>query len=285
MEDKTLEIIGLGEKAYNVVAPLAIEYGMKLLAALVIFFIGRIIIKVVISLVDKMLTRSGVDGAVKSFVHNLVYSGLMIFVILAVLSKLGIQTASFIAVIGAAGLAIGLALQGSLSNFASGVLLILFRQFKEGDYVEAGGTAGTVEKINIFSTQMKTPDNKRVIVPNSNITESNIINYSANPIRRVDFTLGVSYSSDLKKTRAVIQACLDERPEILVENGITIAVAALADSSVNFVVRVWVNTADYWPVHFALNEAFKEALDAAGISIPFPQMDVHLDPVKLKQIS
>jgi len=185
-----------------------------------------------------------------------------------------------VAVIGAAGLAIGLALQGSLSNFAAGVLIVGFRPFKSGDYVEVGGVAGSVEAIQIFQTVLKTPDNKMVVVPNSGVIGSPITNYSRHDTRRVDLTIGVSYSSDLKLTKKVIQEALEKDERILKDHDITIGVVALADSSVNFVVRPWCKTADYWDVYFDSNQAIKEALDANGIEIPFPQMDVHLNKVE-----
>ena len=273
----TEQVREMTDHALQVATAYFTEYGMKILAAILIFFIGKKIVNFLTSMVDKALAKAGVDPTITSFLHNVIYSAMLAFVILAALSKLGIQTASFIAVLGAAGLAVGLALQGSLSNFAAGVMLVLFRPFKVGDYIEAGGVAGTVEKIMIFSTQFKTPDNKRIIVPNSNILEGNITNISANPIRRVDWTIGVSYNADLKKTREVLQSCIDKREEVLKDEPQQIVVGALADSSVNFIVRVWANAGDVWPLFFALNEA--------GIEIPFPQMDVHLDTVNVKNVS
>jgi len=279
--DLTNQATELTNQAIEVATTYATEYGLKIIAAIFIFIIGRMIVGVLTKMFDKAMLRAGVDPTITNFAHNLVYSALLAFVILAALSKLGIQTTSFIAVLGAAGLAVGLALQGSLSNFAAGVMLILFRPFKVGDYIEAGGTAGTVEKVLVFSTQLKTPDNKQIIVPNGNILNGNITNVTANPIRRVDWSIGVSYASDLKATRDVFQKCIDARDEILRDLGITIVVGSLGDSSVNFTVRVWAKTEDYWTLYFALNESFKNALDEAGIEIPFPQMDVHLDTVHL----
>ena len=194
---------------------------------------------------------------------------------LAVLGKLGIQTTSFIAVLGAAGLAIGLALQGSLSNFASGVMLVLFRPFKVGDYIEAGGTSGTVEEMLIFSTKMKTPDNKAVFVPNGSITGGTIVNYSAKDTRRVDLVFGVSYEDDISKVKQIIEEVLNADDRILKDPSPTVGLAELGDSSVNFVVRPWVSAADYWGVRFSLNEAMKLRFDQEGVSIPYPQRDVH----------
>jgi small conductance mechanosensitive channel len=192
------------------------------------------------------------------------------------LSQVGIQTTSFIAILGAAGLAVGLALQGSLSNFASGVLIIMLRPFKSGDFIEAGGKSGSVEKIEIFSTELRTPDNKVIIMPNSAIMSGAIVNYSREKTRRIDLVIGVSYEADLKQAKQVLQNVLDEEPRLLKTPAYTVAVSELADSSVNFVVRPWVNTSDYWPTYFSLVENIKLALDDAGIAIPFPQMDVHL---------
>ncbi|MES2662076.1 MAG: mechanosensitive ion channel domain-containing protein [Pseudomonadota bacterium] len=258
-------------------------YGLNIIAAIIIFILGRWAAGLIARATDKMLMRAQVDRAIISFVHNLVYVGVLIFVVIAALSKLGIQTASFVAVLGAAGLAIGLALQGSLSNFAAGVLLIIFRPFKEGDYIEAGGTAGIVERIMIFSTQLRSPDNKRIIVPNSSVTGSNIINYSANATRRIDLMIGIDYAADLKKAKYVLQQLVDAETRILKNEEIFIGVAALADSSVNFVIRFWVMSTDYWPVTYDLNEKIKIALDDAGIAIPFPQMNIHFDPSSLSQ--
>jgi small conductance mechanosensitive channel len=192
------------------------------------------------------------------------------------LEKLNIKTTSFVAILGAAGLAVGLALQGSLSNFASGVLMIIFKPFKLGDFVEAGGATGAVADINIFTTVINTPDNKKTIVPNSSVMGGNIINYSANDTRRVDLSAGISYSDDIDKARSAINAVLAEIPEILETPAPDILVSEMADSSVNFAVRPWCKPADYWAVYFGVTEAIKKKFDEEGISIPFPQQDVHL---------
>ena len=195
------------------------------------------------------------------------------------ITALGVQTASIIALLGAAGLAVGLALQGSLSNFAAGVLIILFKPYKVGDYIEAGGVGGSVESLQIFTTVLITPDNKRVVVPNSQVTDGVITNYSANDTRRLDLVAGVSYSDDLDKVRAVLEGIIDDSEYVLDAPAPTIAVNELADSSVNFVVRPWVKTTDYWAAHFTLTETIKKRFDAEGISIPFPQTDVHVHQV------
>jgi small conductance mechanosensitive channel len=251
-------------------------YGLKVIAAIAILIIGWVAAKVVRSFIKKIMEKSGVEQTLVSFVTSLAYIGMMAFIIIAALGQLGVQTASFVAVLGAAGLAVGLALQGSLANFAAGVLMVIFKPIKVGDLVEAGGTKGVVEEIGIFNTEMKTPDNKKVIVPNSKVTGDNIINYTANGIRRVDMVAGVSYSDDLDKVRKVLEEILAADDRILKDPEPTIAVSELADSSVNFVVRPWVNADDYWDVYFTTHERIKKDFDAAGIAIPFPQQDVHL---------
>ena len=231
------------------------DYGVKIVAAVVIFVVDTILI---------------------SFVRNIAYVTAMAFVILAVLAKLGIQTTSFIAILGAAGLAIGLALQGSLSNFASGVMLVLFRPFKVGDFIEGGGTAGTVEEMLIFSTRLKTPDNREVFVPNGAITSGTIVNYSAKETRRADLVFGVGYEDDIAKVKQVIDEVMNADERILKDPAPTVGLVELGDNSVNIVVRPWVNAADYWGVYFDLNENMKLRFDKEGISIPYPQRDVHL---------
>jgi len=211
-----------------------------------------------------------------SFVYNLVYSALMIFVIIASIDRLGVQTTSLIAIMGAAGLAIGLALQGSLANFAAGVLIVLFRPYRVGDFVEAAGISGVVVQVQILTTILKTGDNKQIVVPNGQIMGSIITNYSANDTRRIDMVIGVSYDDDIDKVRATIRELVDADDRILKDPECLIAVSELADSSVNFNVRPWVKSADYWGVKFDLTEAIKKRFDKEGISFPFPQQDVHL---------
>lgn len=259
---------------------LLIQYGVNIISAVLILFIGNFVVKMIANSVAKVLEKKSMDKAVVEFIHGIVRYLLLVIVLIAALSRIGVQTASVVAVIGAAGLAIGLALQGSLSNFAAGVLIVAFRPFKSGDYVEVGGVAGSVEAIQIFQTVLKTPDNKMVVVPNSGVIGSPITNYSRHATRRVDLVIGVSYKADLKQTKQVIRETLEKDPRILKDPDMTIGVLALADSSVNFVVRPWCNTADYWDVYFDSTQAIKEALDAAGIEIPFPQMDVHLNKVE-----
>ncbi len=258
---------------------LLIQYGVNIVSAILILIIGNIIVKAVAGSVAKVLHKKEMDKAVVEFIHGLVRYVLFVIVLIAALGRVGVETASVVAVIGAAGLAIGLALQGSLSNFAAGVLIVGFRPFKSGDYVEVAGVAGSVEAIQIFQTILKTPDNKMVVVPNGAIIGGSITNYSRHATRRVDLVIGVSYKSDLQLTKKVIRETLEKDSRILKDPDITIGVLALADSSVNFVVRPWCKTEDYWGVYFDSMQAIKEALDANGIEIPFPQMDVHLNKV------
>jgi small conductance mechanosensitive channel len=251
-------------------------YGLKVIAAVAILVLGRIAAGVVRAIVRRLLRKGSVDETLVLFLVRFSYIAMMVFVILAALGQLGIQTTSFIAVLGAAGLAIGLALQGSLANFAAGILLIIFRPFNLGDYIEAGGTAGGVEAIGIFSTELKSPDNKKIVVPNAKVIGDNIVNYSAKDQRRIDIVAGVSYSDDLDKVRKVLEGILSEDERILQDPAPTIGVLALADSSVNFAVRPWVKTADYWDVFFSIQEKIKKRFDAEGITIPFPQQDIHI---------
>ncbi|RXQ79648.1 small-conductance mechanosensitive channel MscS [Vibrio cholerae] len=256
---------------------LLIQYGVNVISAILILFIGNLVVKGVAGSVANVLKKKEMDKAVVDFIHGLVRYTLFIIVLIAALSRIGVQTASVVAVIGAAGLAVGLALQGSLSNFAAGVLIVAFRPFKSGDYVEIGGVAGSVDSIQIFQTVLKSPDNKMVVVPNSAVIGGAITNYSRHETRRVDMVIGVSYKSDLQKTKRVLRETLEKDPRILKDPDMTIGVLTLADSSINFVVRPWCKTSDYWAVYFDSMQAIKEALDANGIEIPFPQMDVHLN--------
>lgn len=251
-------------------------WGMKVVAAIAILVIGRWVAKGVRVLIRKLMEKSKVEETLVSFVTSLAYVAMMAFVIIAAINKLNIQTASFVAVLGAAGLAVGLALQGSLANFASGVLMVIFKPFTVGDLVEAGGTMGVVEEIGIFNTEIKTADNKKVIVPNAKVTGDNIVNYTTKGMRRVDLVAGVSYSDDLDKVRKVLEGILAGDERILKDPEPTIGVLELADSSVNFAVRPWVKVEDYWDVFFATQEKIKKEFDAAGIAIPFPQQDVHI---------
>jgi len=255
---------------------LGIDLGIKVATALAIFLVGKFLIRILVRGIGKVMQKQGVDKTLETFICNLVRISLMVVVVIAAIGAIGIQTTSFIAIFGAAGLAVGLALQGSLSNFASGVLIVLFRPYRVGDFIEAAGIAGSVEQVQILTTILKTGDNKQIIVPNSQIMDSIITNYSANDTRRVDMVVGVSYDDDLDKVRKTLEELLAADGRILAEPAPTIAVSALADSSVNFVVRPWVNAADYWGVMFEMTEAIKKRFDKEGISFPFPQQDVHL---------
>ncbi len=256
--------------------PQVLSVAMQVLLAIIIFYVGKYIAGVVRNMLVRILTARKIDATLVSFVGSLIYGGLLAFTVIAALAQVGIQTASFVAVIGAAGLAIGLALQGSLSNFAAGVMLLIFRPFKAGDFVEAAGVAGIVEEIGIFNTLMRTGDNKALVIPNGQITDGVITNYSTKPTRRVDLVFGIGYDDDIDAAREVISTVIADDERILDDPEPLVVVSELADSSVNFTVRVWVNSGDYWPVKFALTENTKKALDAAGISIPFPQRDVHI---------
>jgi len=251
-------------------------YGLKIIAAVLIFVIGRWAAKILRNILVRIMRQGKVDETLISFVSHLTYIAVIIIVVIAALNQLGVQTTSFIAIIGAAGLAVGLALQGSLANFAAGVLMIIFRPFKVGDYIEGGGTAGTVEEIQIFNTILVTPDNKVIIVPNAQMTGGNIVNYSAKDTRRMDLVCGVSYGDDMHKVKSVLNDILANEARVLKNPAPTIGLLELADSSVNLAVRPWVRSADYWPLFFDLKEKIKIRFDVEGISIPFPQLDVHM---------
>lgn len=250
-------------------------YGVRFVIAIVILLVGRWVASAVSRLINKTLQARGLDLAVSQFAGSLSYAIIFAFTIVAALSHIGVQTASMIAALGAAGLAIGLALQGSLSNFAAGILLIIFKPCRVGDYIDAGGASGTVQDISLLATCLLTPDNKRIMIPNAGIMSGAITNYSAMPTRRVDLVIGISYDSDIAKAKTAIEEVLNGDERILKDPAYTVAVVALADSSVNLVVRPWVDTSNYWPVYFALTEGIKNKLDSIGVGIPYPQMDVH----------
>lgn len=251
-------------------------YGMKIIAAVIIIVLGLWISRRIKNCFLKTLQKKEVDPTLVGFFTNILHGGLVIFVVISAISKLGVPTTSFVAVIGAAGLAVGLALQGSLSNFAAGILLIIFKPFKVGNFVKAGGEAGVIVEVGIFTTELKTPDNVQIIIPNSTIMGSAITNVSAHPTRRVDMTLGVGYGDDLNKAKQIMEDLLAADERVLKHPVVTIAVANLGESSVDFVVRPWVNSGDYWAVKSDFMKAVKEKFDAEGISIPYPQSDVHV---------
>lgn len=255
------------------ILPWSINIGI----ALAIFIVGRWVAKILLKVTRKLLVRTKMDEMLIDFILAIGNAILLLFIVIASLDQLGVNTTSLIALLGAAGLAVGLALQNSLQNFAAGVMLIIFRPFKAGDFVEAGGTAGVVESISIFSTIMRTGDNREVIVPNGSIYSGTITNVSARDTRRIDMVFGIGYDDDIKKAKEIMQKIMAEDERIHAEPAPLVAVAELADSSVNFNVRPWVNSGDYWAVKFDLNERIKIAFDENGISIPYPQMDVHLE--------
>lgn len=270
------ELLKIDEaEALAIYSKYIVPWSLKILLAVVIFVIGQLVAKVIVKILGKLLSHTKLEKILVDFIKSLVNALLLVFVIVATLDQLGVNTNSVIAVLGAAGLAIGLALQGSLQNFAAGFMLLIFRPFKAGDFVEAAGVAGSIEKIGIFSTTMHTGDNKEVIIPNGAIYSSNIINYSKRPTRRVDMIFSIGYGDDIRVARDVIASIIKEDARILAEPEPLIAVGELGANSVNLFVRPWVKTEDYWDVKYAVTEKVKVAFDANGITIPFPQMDIH----------
>ncbi len=265
------------EQLKSLTTDYVIPWAINITMAIVVFIIGRMVVGFVVRLVNKLMKRSKMDEILVNFICSILNAVLLLFVIVAALDQLGVDTTSLIALMGAAGLAVGLALQNSLQNFAAGVMLIVFRPFKAGDFVEAGGTTGVVENISIFSTMLKTPDNREVIVPNGSIYGGNITNFSARPTRRVDLMFGIGYGDDIRKAKDILTKLVVEDERILKDPAPQIVVGELGDSSVNFHVRPWVNSPDYWDVYFDLTEKVKLTFDEEGISIPYPQMDLHLD--------
>ncbi|MEM9253990.1 MAG: mechanosensitive ion channel domain-containing protein [Pseudomonadota bacterium] len=261
----------------TLISDYAVPWGIRIAFALVIFYVGRIVVGIVIRAIRKVLEQREMDEILVGFLTSILRWVLLLFVVVAALSQLGIDTTSMVALLGAAGLAIGLSLQGSLSNFASGVMLIIFRPFTKGDFVEVAGATGVIDNISIFTTTMTTPDNKEVIVPNGAILSNNITNYSARDTRRVDMVFGISYDDDIRTAKAMLEEIVAGDSRILEEPAPVVALGELADSSVNFLVRPWVNAEDYWAVLWDTTEAVKLKFDEAGISIPFPQMDVHMN--------
>ncbi len=251
-------------------------YSFKIAAAVLVFFIGKWVAGRISKLLVKLMEKNKVDVTLSKFLESIIYYTLMVVVIIAAAGQMGINTTSFLTIVGAAGLAIALALKDSLSNFASGVMLILFRPYRVGDFVTAGRVTGNVKSIDLFNTTIDTPDNKKQIVPNANITSNVITNVTANDTRRVDLVIGIGYDDDIKKAKNVLHRIIKEEKRVLESPATNIAVSELADSSVNFVVRPWVKTDDYWNVYFDLTEKIKLTFDEEGISIPYPQQDVHM---------
>jgi len=258
----------------------ALDWSIQIGIAIAIFVVGKIVARLISNLIKRAMRRGGTDDMLVGFIGNISYAVLLVAVVLAAIDSLGVNVTSLMAILGAAGLAVGLALKDSLGNFAAGVMIIIFRPFKIGDYIEAGGTAGSVDEIGLFATLMHTPDNKRIIVPNNSIINGNITNVSALPTRRVDLVFGISYDDNIGQARDIIVEILDADERILADPAPVVTVGALADSSVNLNVRPWVNAADYWGVYWDLLEKVKTRFDEAGISIPYPQQDVYMHEVK-----
>jgi small conductance mechanosensitive channel len=258
------------------VVPWITRYGLQVIGAIAILIIGRIASGIAGNLTARALDRGKADPSLKGFVVGFVRLGILAFAVIAALAKFGVQTTSFVAVLGAAGFAIGMALQGSLGNFASGVLLLVFRPIRVGDLVKIAGYVGHVDEIGIFVTTINTLDYQRVIVPNGKITGDVINNINGNGMRRVDLTAGISYGSDMEKAKGILNDILASHPKVRSDPAPTVAVVELGDSSVNFVVRPWCDAGDYWTVWFEVTQTIKERFDAEGVSIPFPQRDVHL---------
>lgn len=253
-------------------------YALKLLAAILIFLIGKWVCKKLTRLFGRLMEKNNVDVTLSHFLESILYYTLLVVILIAAASQVGVNTGSFLAILGAAGLAVGLALKDSLSNFSSGIMLILFRPFQVNDYITVAGISGTVKRIDLFNTTMCTPDNQKVILPNASISNGIITNVTANDTRRVDLVIGIGYGDDIIRAKQVLDQILKSDKRVLETPAPKIAVSALADSSVNLVVRPWTNTQDYWDLYFDLTEKIKLTFDQEGISIPFPQRDVHLHP-------
>ncbi|WP_139957281.1 mechanosensitive ion channel family protein [Flavicella sediminum] len=259
------------------ITALTSEYGLKLLGAIAVWIIGSFIVKSLTNAFGSLLDKKDTDPSLKPFLKSLVAAILKILLVISVLSMMGIEMTSFIAILGAAGLAVGMALSGTLQNFAGGVMILIFKPFKVGDVIDAQGYVGSVKEIQIFNTILKTPDNKTIIIPNGGLSNSSMVNFSVEEKRRVDFTFGIGYGDSTEKAREVLGQLIAADKRILSDPAAPfIAVSALADSSVNFTVRVWVNAADYWGVHFDMNEKVYNTFNAEGLNIPYPQMDVHV---------
>ena len=263
----------------NTIIPFVAEWGLKVVGALVVLVIGRMVAGIIRASVRRGMTKAEVDATLIPFVASLVYYVVLAVVLIAVLSLFGVATTSLVAILGAAGLAVGLALQGTLSNFAAGVMLLTFRPFKVGDWVEIGGISGSVFAVRIFSAVLKTGDNIMITVPNSQVWGGTIKNYNGFDTRRIDLVMGIDYGDDIQVAMETIERIVNAHEKVLSEPAPLIAVANLGDSSVDLVVRPWVNGADYWGVRFDLNRQLKEGLEAAGCSFPFPQQDVHMHQV------
>lgn len=268
------------EEIISQVTNIGLEYGPKVLGAIVVWIIGSWIVKAIANGVGRVLDKGSTDPSLKPFLLGIIRMLLKVMLIISVLGMLGIEMTSFIAILGAAGLAVGMALSGTLQNFAGGVMLLIFKPFKVGDVLEAQGFTGSVREIQIFNTILKTPDNRTIIIPNGGLSTSSMVNYSTEAQRRVDWTIGVGYGDDLAKAKQIIRQLCDADSRILKDPEVFIAVSELADSSVNFAVRAWVNAPDFWGVYFDMNENVYNTFNKEGLNIPYPQMDVHVHQQK-----
>lgn len=264
------------EQIISKLTEIFVTYGPKFIGAIVVLILGIWLIKLMVRGMNKMMDRSNIDPSLKPFLKTLSRTLLRALLFISVLGMVGVEMTSFIAILGAAGLAVGLALSGTLQNLAGGVMILLFKPFKVGDYIEAQGYSGTVKEIQIFNTVLKTPDAKIIIIPNGGLSNSSMTNYSAEETRRVDWTFGIAYGDDSDKAKKVLRDLLESDDRVLKDPAVFVAISALADSSVNFTVRAWVKSADYWPLFFEMNERVYKTFEKEGLNIPFPQMDVHL---------
>ena len=263
-------------KYVDIVTTFVVEYTFNVIGAIIIFLVGKWVARKISNGIERLMERAQIDETLNDLTGSVVYFGLLVVVIMMALETLGVKTTSFLAVLGAAGLAVGLALKDTLSNIGAAVIILIFRPFKVGDYIGAGGAEGFVDKISLFTTTISPFDNRTIIVPNSAITAGNIINFSNKAQRRVDHVVGISYGDDIKKAKEVMYQVIADEPRTLEDPAPLVAVKELGESSVNFTVRAWVKSEEYWPVYFDLIENLKLALDGNGMTIPFPQMDVHL---------
>lgn len=265
---------------YTPIITFIMDFGPKVLGALIVLFIGLRVVKIITKTTKKVMLKQNMDSSLIPFLSGLINIGLKALVLISVMGMVGIEMTSFIAILGAAGLAVGLALSGTLQNFAGGVMILIFKPYKPGDFIETQGYMGVVKQIDIFNTILSTPDNKRIILPNGPTSTSSLTNFSSEPTRRLDFSFGIGYTDDIDKAREVINSEIAKLPQVLKDPAPMVVVGELGDSSVNLTTRVWVNAADYWDVNFALLEGVKKAFDKNSISIPFPQTDVHLYQAK-----
>ncbi|MDX5404231.1 MAG: mechanosensitive ion channel [Bacteroidota bacterium] len=261
---------------WSSIESMIITYGISIVKAIVVLIIGLWIVKRLVKVFDRTMEKRNTDPSLRGFINSLADIALKIVLVITVISMLGVQTTSFVAVLGAAGLAVGLALQGTLQNFAGGVMILIFKPYKVGDFIEGGGHAGTVKEIQIFNSILKTPDNKTIIIPNGQLSTNSLVNYSTEDTRRVDWTFGIAYGDDASKAQEVLKRILESDSRILKDPAVFVELSGLADSSVNFATRAWVNSADYWGVFFDINKRVYEEFAKEGLSIPFPQMDVHV---------